>query len=64
VKEAGQETETAEGEVDERVGAAEAFLDPNAYGWELVGMLVDRRWKCGSQRTAGACYCCGDVPGR
>jgi len=28
VEEAGEKTETAEGEVDERVGAAETFLDP------------------------------------
>lgn len=36
VKEARKEAETAEGEVDERVGAAKTFLDPDAYRWELV----------------------------
>lgn len=34
VKEAGKEAETAEGEVDEGVGAAKTFLDPDAYRWE------------------------------
>jgi hypothetical protein len=40
VQEAGQEAETAEGEVNERVGTAESFLDPDAYGWELANVLV------------------------
>jgi hypothetical protein len=40
VQQAGKETETAEGDVDERVGAAETFLDPDAYGWELEGVLA------------------------
>jgi hypothetical protein len=40
VQEARQETKTAQREVYERVGAAEAFLYPDAYGWELVDVSV------------------------
>jgi hypothetical protein len=40
VKEAWQETQTAESEVDERVSATEALLDPDAYGWELADVSV------------------------
>jgi hypothetical protein len=40
MQEAREEPETAKGEVDERVGAAETFLHPHTYGRELCHVLV------------------------
>ena len=49
VQEAGDETETAEEDVDERVGAADASLDPDCARKEmLAGVLTDAN---GSQRS-------------
>lgn len=54
VQKAGEESETAKREVDEGVGAANSFLHPDTYGWELVGVLVGLTVSCAKQLVPAA----------